>query len=328
VPPGSVIARNEGVFFGTRGPGRLGRMTVPEPSVPITRRPAARAVLVTACLALFVSTLDNTVVNVALPHIGRDLHAGTAALQWVVDSYLVVRGCLLMSAGALGDRYGRRGVFQLGLAVFGAGSLLCSLARGAGMLIGFRVLQAVGGCFLVPGSLALVAEAYPEPGERARAIGVWSATTALSTGLGPPVGGLFVDTLGWRSIFWINIPVVAVAIALAARYAPRSSRAAGRKLDLPGQALISLALLGIVAGFIDASVAGWGAPLVIAAFAVGLAAAAGFVAAEFRADQPLLSPRYFRSRPFSGAAMVVTGAYIIYTGFLFVNTLYLQDLRG
>lgn len=292
------------------------------------RHPAARLILATACLALFVSTLDNTVVNVALPRIGLDLHAGTAALQWVVDSYLVVRGCLLLSAGALGDRYGRRKVFQFGLVVFGLGSLLCSLAATPGLLIGFRALQAVGGCFLVPSSLALVSEAYPEPAERAKAIGLWSATTAVSTGLGPAAGGLLVDTLGWRSIFWINIPLVAAAIALAARYAPRSSPAAGRKLDLPGQALISLALLGIVAGFIEASVSGWGAPAVIALFAVGAAATACFVAVEFRAAQPLLSPRYFRSRPFSGAAVVATGAYVVFTGFLFVNTLYLQDLRG
>jgi EmrB/QacA subfamily drug resistance transporter len=295
-----------------------------EPNVPARRRPTPRVVLLTACLALFVSTLDNTVVNVALPHLGRDLHASGAALQWVVDSYLVVRGCLLMSAGALGDRHGRRRVFQFGLAVFGAGSLLCSLALSPGMLIGFRVVQAVGGCFLVPSSLALVTEAYPESGERARAIGVWSATTAVSTGLGPPVGGLLVDTLGWRSVFWINLPIVAVTMALAARYAPESSRAAGRRLDLPGQVLISLALLGIVAGFIEASVAGWGAPLVILLFVVGLISAVGFVAVEFRVDQPLLSPRYFRSRPFSGAAVVVASTYVI----LFINTLYLQDVRG
>lgn len=285
-------------------------------------------VLVTACLALFVSTLDNTVVNVALPRIGRDLHADAAALQWVVDSYLVVRGCLLMSAGSLGDRYGRRRVFQFGLAVFGAGSLLCSLALTPEMLIGFRVLQAIGGCFLVPSSLALVTDSHPEPGERARAIGVWNATAGISTGLGPLAGGLLVDTLGWRSIFWLNLPVVAVAITLAARYAPEPARSADRKLDLPGQVLISLALLGIVAGFIESSVAGWTAPLVILLFAVGLAAAGGFIAVEFRADQPLLSPRYFRNRAFSGAAVVTTGAYIVYTGFLFVNTLYLQDLRG
>lgn len=299
-----------------------------EPDVSLGRQPAARMVLLTACLALFVSTLDNTVANVALPHIGRDLHASTAALQWIVDSYLVVRGCLLLSAGALGDRHGRRKAFQFGLAVFGVGSLLCSLALSPGMLIAFRVLQAVGGCFLVPSSLALVTEAYPEPGERARAIGIWGATTAVSTGLGPPIGGLLVDTLGWRSVFWINLPIVAVAIALGARYAPESSGAADRRLDLPGQVLICLALFGIVAGFIEASVAGWGAPMVILLFVAGLVAAGGFVVVELRAEQPLLSPRYFKSRLFSGAAAVVTNAYVIYAGFLFVNTLYLQDIRG
>ena len=183
-----------------------------------------RLTLLVACLALFVSTLDNTVVNVALPQMGRSLHAGGAELQWVVDSYLVVRGCLLMSAGALSDRFGRRRTFLFGLGVFGLGSLCCSLSPSAELLTSSRVLQAVGGCFLVPSSLAIIADAYPDAARRARAIGVWNSTTALSTGLGPPIGGLLVVTLGWRSVFWINLPIVAVAMALIAFGLPAEAR--------------------------------------------------------------------------------------------------------
>jgi MFS family permease len=167
-----------------------------------------RILLFTCCLALFISTLDNTVANVALPSIARSFTATTSDLQWVVDGYIVVRGCLLLSAGAAGDRFGRRRVFRLGLSGFGLGSLLCSVAPSVGLLIAFRVLQALGGCFLVPSSLALITDAYPDRAERAKAIGIWSATTAASTGLGPAVGGLLVDYLGWRSVFWINLPIV------------------------------------------------------------------------------------------------------------------------
>jgi EmrB/QacA subfamily drug resistance transporter len=285
-------------------------------------------VLVTSCLALFVSTLDNTVANVALPSIGRDLSASTAALQWVVDGYVVVRGCLLLSAWALGDRYGRRRLFQYGLTGFGVGSLLCSIAPTANLLIAFRVLQALGGCFLVPSSLALITDAYREKGERARAIGIWSATTAVSTGLGPPVGGVLVDTFGWRSVFWINLPIVVVAVALAARYVSESKDPQHRPLDLPGQALVIVFLVTLTSGFIQASDGHWTSPLVLILFALAACSLIGFVAVEARTRYALLAPQLFRSRPFSGAAIIATSAFVVYAGFLFVNTLYLQEIRG
>ena len=287
-----------------------------------------RMILVTCCLALFISTLDNTIANVALPRIGKDLSAGTSALQWVVDGYIVVRGCLLLSAGAAGDRFGRRRVFRLGLAGFGIGSLLCSLAPDVGALIAFRVIQALGGCFLVPSSLALITDAYPDRAQRARAIGIWSATTAASTGLGPPLGGLLVDYLGWRSVFWVNIPIVIVAIALATRYADEGRRDANRTLDARGQVLVAILLVTLTSGFIQASNAGWTSPVVLTLFTVAALAGAGFVVTELRVDQPLLDPRLFRSRPFTGAAAVATTAFVVFAGFLFVNTLYLQDTLG
>jgi EmrB/QacA subfamily drug resistance transporter len=287
-----------------------------------------RLALVTACLALFVSTLDNTVANVALPQIGRSLHAGSVELQWVVDSYLVVRGCLLLSAGALSDRFGRRRTFVFGLGVFGVGSLLCSLAPTAELLIASRILQAVGGSFLVPSSLAMVADAYPDKARRARAIGVWGSTTALSTGLGPPIGGLLVVTLGWRSVFWINLPIVAVAAGLAAYGLPARSGDPTRRLDIAGQGWIAVALISVTLGFINSSAAGWLDPQVTCMFIVCAVALGGFLITELRVRHPLLSPRLFRSRPFSGAAVIATTGFIVYTGFLFINTLYLQEVRG
>ncbi|MFZ0217446.1 MAG: MFS transporter [Candidatus Dormiibacterota bacterium] len=284
--------------------------------------------LLTCCLALFISTLDNTVANVALPSIGRELHAGTSALQWVIDAYVVVRGCLLLSAGALGDRFGRRRLFQSGLVVFGIGSLLCSVAPTVEVLIAARVVQALGGCFLVPSSLALITEAYPNRRARAQAIGIWSATTGISTGLGPPVGGLLVQYLGWRSVFWINPPIVLVAILLAARYAPASKQTAWRRLDLPGQVLVFVVLISLTSGFIESSSGQWTSPLVLTLFGIAAVSLGAFVLVETRTRDALLEPHLFRNAPFSGAALIATLYFVIYTGFLFVNTLFLQEIRG
>jgi EmrB/QacA subfamily drug resistance transporter len=285
-------------------------------------------VLVVCCLALFISTLDNTVANVALPSIGKDLHADTSALQWVVDAYIVVRGCLLLSAGALGDRFGRRRLLQSGLVVFGAGSLLCSLAPTVNMLIGARVIQALGGCFLVPSSLALIAQAYPTRRERAQAIGIWSATTGLSTGLGPPLGGLLVEYLGWRSVFWINPPIVVIAVLLAARYATESKETVRRRLDPLGQFLVFVVLVSLTSGFIEASNGAWTSTTVLTLFAVTVVSLVAFLTVESHKEDALLEPRLFRSPHFSAAAAVATLYFIIFTGFLFVNTLFLQEVRG
>lgn len=313
-------------FGSVRARARLVRENLPGTLAGRTFSP--RLALFTACLALFVSTLDNTVANVALPQIGRNLHAGSAELQWVADSYLVVRGCLLLSAGALGDRFGRRLMFLFGLGVFGIGSLFCSLSPSAELLIASRVLQAVGGSFLVPSSLALVADAYPDNARRARAIGVWGSTTALSTGLGPPIGGLLVVTLGWRSVFWINLPIVAVAAGLTAFGLPAKPGDVTRRLDLGGQMWIAIALISVTLGFITTSEASWTDARVLCLFIVCAVALGGFVVTEERVRHPLLSPDLFRSRPFSGAAVIATSGFIVYTGFLFINTLYLQDVRG
>jgi EmrB/QacA subfamily drug resistance transporter len=285
-------------------------------------------VLLTCCLALFISTLDNTVANVALPSIGRDLHTTGKALQWVVAAYVIMRGCLLLSAGALGDRYGRRRLFQAGLVVFGVGSALCSAAPSAGTLIAARVLQAVGGSVLVPSSLALITAAFPQRADRARAIGVWSATTGVSTGLGPVVGGVLVQGVGWRSVFWINLPIVGAAIALAARNVPESRDPGARPLDLPGQALVIVLLVALTSGFIQASDGDWTSGVVLGLLGLALVALAGFVALERRRENPLLDPALFRNPAFAGSAAIAVLAFIAFAGFLFVNVLFLQEVRG
>ncbi|HET8672884.1 MAG TPA: MFS transporter [Thermoleophilaceae bacterium] len=284
--------------------------------------------LFTCCLALFISTLDNTVANIALPSIQRSLHGNLQALQWVVDAYVLVRSSLLLSAGALADRFGRRRLFQLGLLGFGAGSVLCSLAPSSGLLIAFRVLQAIGGAALTPASLALIANAFPGRVERARALGFWSATAGASTALGPIVGGLLVETAGWRSVFWINVPVVALAYVLAGRYVQKSRAVRPRRLDLAGQTL-AFATLGLVTfALIEGPAAGWGSAPIVSLFGLSAAALLAFLAVEQRRREPLLDLSAFRNPVFAGASALALIAYLAVGGFIFLNTLYLQQVRG
>src|ERR1700728_2851432 len=179
-------------------------------------------ILATCCLSLFVVGVDVTIVNIALPSIQRSFGASTAGLQWTIDAYTVVLASLLMLSGSLADRLGRRRVFQAGLALFTLGSLLCSLAPGLGWLIGFRMLQAVGGSMLNPVAMSIITNTFTDRAERARALGVWGGTFALSMALGPVPGGVLVEAVGWRGVFWVNIPVGLAAIALTARFVPES----------------------------------------------------------------------------------------------------------
>src|SRR3954468_9743655 len=192
-----------------------------------------RRVLVVAicCMSLFIVGLDNTIVNIALPSLRTDLHASTSGLQWTIDAYTLVLASLLILSGSTADRVGRRRTFQTGLALFTAGSLLCSVAPGLGWLIAFRMIQAVGGSMLNPVAMSIITNTFTEPRERARAIGVWGAVVGFSLALGPLLGGVLVGTLGWRSIFWINVPVGVAAIVLAARFVPESKAAHARRID-------------------------------------------------------------------------------------------------
>ncbi len=285
-------------------------------------------VLAICCLSLFIAGIDVTIVNVALPSIQHSLHASVSGLQWTIDAYTLVIACLLMLSGSLADRLGRRRVFQAGLVVFSLGSLLCSVAPGLGWLVAFRGLQAVGGSMLNPVAMSIIVNTFTDRKERARAVGIWGSVVGLSLAVGPVAGGVLVSGIGWRSIFWINVPIGAAAIALTQRFVPESKAPRGRRLDPGAQALIVVMLGSVTYAIIEGPQRGWGSPLILGLFVFSAVAAAALAAVETRRREPLIDPRFFRSVPFSGASVIAVAAFGALAGFLFLNTLYLQDARG
>ncbi|HEY4703680.1 MAG TPA: MFS transporter, partial [Streptosporangiaceae bacterium] len=279
-------------------------------------------------MSLLIVGTDSTIVNVALPSIRRDLHASLSGLQWSVDAYTLVIASFLMVSGSMGDRFGRRRVFQTGLALFTLGSLLCSLAPNVILLVVFRCLQALGGSMLNPVALSIVSNTFTERKARARALGIWGAVFGVSLALGPVLGGLLVTDVSWRAIFWINIPIGLAAIVLTQLFVPDSKAAVARRFDPWGQLLVIAFLATLIYGLIEGPSAGWGSPLIVAMFAISAASAVTLVQVELRRTQPLLEVRFFRSLPFSGASLIAVLAFGVLGGFLFLNTLYLQDSRG
>ncbi len=241
---------------------------------------------------------------------------------------MLVVASLLMLSGSVGDRIGRRRVFQAGLALFTLGSLACSLAPGLGWLVAFRALQAVGGSMLNPVAMAIVTNTFTDPRERSKAIGVWGSVFGISVALGPVIGGALVDSVGWRGVFWVNVPVGIAAFVLAARYVPESRAAVARRLDPVGQVLVMVLLGTLSCAIIEGPDHGWASPLIIGLFAAAVAAVAGLLLWEPRRAQPLIDLRFFRSLPFSGAALTAIAGMAAFSGFLFLMTLYLQEVRG
>ena len=286
------------------------------------------AVLAVCCLSLLLVSLDVTIVNVALPRISTGLHASLSGLQWTIDAYALVLASLLMASGALADRHGRRRVFAFGLSLFAIGSLLCSLAPSLGWLVAFRIVQAVGGSMLNPVAMAIVVNTFTDARERAQAIGIWAAVVGVSMALGPVAGGALVSAAGWRSIFWVNIPIAGLALVLARRLIPESRAARPRAVDPIGQSLVIILLGVLVYAIIDAPAHGWDSARTLGLFAVAACAAAALAVAERRAAEPLLETRFFASVPFSAAAVSAVAAFAALGAFLFINTLYLQDVRG
>lgn len=283
----------------------------------LDRRGRTRVLLI-CCISLFIVGLDNTIVNVALPSIRHDLDASVSQLQWTIDAYTLVLAALLMLAGSTADRLGRVRVFQVGLGVFTLGSLACSLAPSVGWLIAFRVVQAIGGSMLNPVAMSIIRNTFEDPRERAQAIGVWGAVVGISMALGPVLGGVLVEA-SWRAIFLVNIPVGLAAIGLTARYVPESRAPRGRRPDPVGQVLVIVLLSTLVYGIIE------GAP---AFYAVAVVALVALLSYEPRREEPLIELRFFRSVPFSAATLTAISAFAALAGFLFMNTIYLQDVRG
>ena len=285
-------------------------------------------VLAICCMSLFIAGLDSTIVNVALPSIQRDLHAPVSDLQWTVDAYTLVLASFLILSGSTGDRVGRRRIFQTGLVLFILGSLLCSLAPGLGWLVAFRVLQAIGGSMLNPVALSIISNIFTDPAERARAIGIWGSVFGVSLALGPVLGGALIASVGWRGIFWVNVPVGLAALVLSALFVPESRAPRARGVDRVGQLLVITMLASLIYAIIEAPGAGWTSARTLGFFGVAAAAFTGLIYWEPRRDEPLIDLRFFRSAPFSGATVIAVCAFAALGGFLFLNTLYLQDVRG
>jgi EmrB/QacA subfamily drug resistance transporter len=285
-------------------------------------------VLAVCCSALFMVGLDNTIVNVGLPAIGASLHTAVSGLQWTVAGYTIVLASLLMFSGAAADKIGRRTIFQVGLALFTMGSWLCSLAPSLSWLIAFRLVQGIGGSMLNPAALGIITNTFTKPAERAKAIGVWDGVFGLSMALGPVTGGILIGSVGWRGIFWANIPVGLAAIALTALFVPESRAERGRRADPVGQVLVIVMLGALAYAIIQGPGYGWLSPNITGFFLLSMAALAALLAYEPRRDEPLIDFRLFRSVPFSAANVTAVCAIAATAGFLFLTTLYLQDVRG
>lgn len=280
---------------------------------------AGRWVVGVAVLGSGMAFLDATVVNVALPQIGRDLGAPTGALQWILNGYLLSLASLILLGGSLGDRFGRRRTFVWGAGLFTAASLLCAVAPNVQALVAARVLQGVAGALLTPASLAIVDASF-RPGDRARAIGAWSGLVGVATALGPLVGGWLVDAVSWRAIFLLNLPLGLLVVATAGRHVPESrDPSASRHLDLPGATLAALGLAGATYGLIEGSVA---------AGAGGVASLAAFVWVEARSPGPMLPLGIFASRQFAAANLVTLVVYAALSGTFFLLVAFLQVSLG
>jgi EmrB/QacA subfamily drug resistance transporter len=284
-------------------------------------------VLAICCMSLLIVSMDVTIVNVALPDIRSSLHASFSNLQWTIDAYTLVLASLLMLSGSTADRLGRRRTFQTGLVVFSLGSLLCSLAPNAQLLIVFRMVQAIGGSMLNPVAMSIITNVFTEPKERARAIGVWGAVVGISLAVGPVLGGLLTETIGWRAIFWINVPIGVLAFVLAAIFVPESKADRARRVDPVGQLLVIVILAGMVYAIIEGARKSWTSPVIVVAAVLAVLALVALLAYEPRRIDPLLDLRFFASVPFSGATVSAVCAFGAFSGFLFLNTLYLQDVR-
>src|SRR5688500_14841748 len=260
--------------------------------------PAKRLTLAAAIMGSFVVSVDATVVNVALPAIEEDLGGGLAGQQWVVNAYLLFLGSFILIGGSLGDLYGEQRVFRIGLAGFGAVSVLCAVATSIEMLVAARALQGVFGALLTPTALAIIVATFP-PGERGGAVGAWTAWSGIGTVVGPLVGGQLVDAFSWRLIFAINVPFVLVALALSTSIPPGRGRVAGQRVDVVGAVLAALGLMGPTFALIEQPRLGWGDPAVWLPLVAGVILFAAFVAWERRAPQPMLPLGMFGVRNFS-----------------------------
>ena len=284
--------------------------------------------LVVLCVSLLVIVIDNTIVNVALPTLVRDLRADMSQLQWVVDAYTLVFAGLLLLAGTLGDRYGRRRTLLGGLAVFGAASAAAAFAAGVDQLVIARAVMGAGAAFIMPATLSLLTSVFTDARERAMAIGIWAATAGVGVALGPVVGGVLLDHFWWGAVFIVNVPIVVAAMVGAWILVPESRNPTALRIDWTGAALSGVALVTFVWAIIEAPSQGWTSVPVVSAFVVAALALVAFIAWERRVEEPLLDVRLFRNARFTAASLTVTVLFFALFGFLFLSTQYLQFVLG
>jgi EmrB/QacA subfamily drug resistance transporter len=287
--------------------------------------PTARWVIASAALGSGIAFLDGTVVNVALPAIAEDLDAGVSGLQWTLDAYLVTLTALLLLGGSVGDQLGRRRAFLGGLAVFVVASAACGLAPNVGALVAARAVQGVGAAFLVPNSLSIISASFAED-DRPRAIGAWSGLTGVASALGPFLGGWLIDSVSWRLVFLINVPLALVTAWITIRHVPESSNDERAPIDWSGAAAVSVGLAGLAYAFIEGP-SGFG-PVELAAAVLGVGGVVAFVAIEARSSAPMLPLTMFRSRQFTGANLTTLSVYAGLGGALFLVVVYLQVVLG
>lgn len=284
-------------------------------------------VLLTMAFALFMAMLDNTVVNVALPTLTRELGAGVSQLQWIVDGYVLAFASLLLTGGILGDRYGRKRIFLMGLVIFTLASLLCGLSQSSAQLIAFRALQGVGAGFLMPGTLSILTVTFP-PSERAKAIGIWAGVSAFALALGPTLGGWMIEHVGWESVFFLNVPIGVTGLVVAALIVKESKAPEARRLDVPGLVLGTAGLFAITFGLIEANQQGWSSPVIIASLTVGVALLGAFLRWEHHTPHAMFPLTFFRIPAFSAGNLVAFSVSLGMFGTFFFFSLYMQLIRG
>ncbi len=301
-------------------------MATTQPNVDTTSK---RMTLIAMIMASGIVFLDGTVINVAGPAIEKDLKLGLAGLQWVVNGYTLTLASFIILGGSLGDIYGRKRIMLGGMIGFGITSMICGLAPGAELLIAARVFQGVAGAFIVPGSLAVITAVYTDEQERGQAIGSWSGWSGITSLIGPAVGGLLVDNLSWRWVFFLNVPMIAATIWLMLRYVPETRQDnPPKQLDWLGAVLTVIGLGGTTYAMIEGPNVGWGEPLVLAALGVGLVAVVLFFVVEARVPNPMMPLGLFRSRNFSGANLATLCVYSALSGSFFFLGLYIQSIMG
>jgi DHA2 family methylenomycin A resistance protein-like MFS transporter len=289
-----------------------------------------RAVTVLAVtLSQFMAVMSTSSVSVALPTIGRSLHASSASLEWIVDAYVIVYASLLVAGGVLSDRRGRKGMFLTGVTVFGLGSLVGGVAPTVGWLLAGRVIQGLGPAIVTPTSLAIISATFDDPRERATAIGVWSSGSGLALALGPAVGGALVVTLGWRAVLLLNVPLAAAVVTLGARFVPRIPRsAAGTRFDWTGALLTTAGIALLTFGLIEGPDRGWGSGLIVAAFALAAGCLAVFVRWERRHESPLIDVSLFRRPAFTVANLAGMAVFFSFIGAIVYLSAYFQQVQG